>query len=99
MKKLLTLSLLALVACEYPTIEVGQYDVELGRRFVWEQGKFNPNGKYIELRKDTVEIKPTCLIGCYGLDSTQSYNSLDLHNKQDTVFIDTVYTFTYAVPK
>jgi len=88
------------VSCEYPEIEIGQYDVELARTFIWEQGAYHPVSGYNRLQVDTIKIGPTCLIGCYDLDSATSYSLIPHHQQfRDTVFIDTVWTWTYTVPK
>jgi len=100
MKKLLTLSLLALVACEYPTIEIGQYDVEIGRRFAIERWGYNYLGERTYSGfTDTVNVYGTCLIGCYDLDSAEAMTLLPYRMGVDSNAIDTSFTFTYAVPK
>lgn len=93
MKRILILAVL-LSACEYPDIEIGQYDAQIGRGFIWNQEK---NGKIIE--QDTVLIGPTCLIGCFGVDSTTSYYNINHNLSRDTIYIDSTWTFGYVEPK
>jgi hypothetical protein len=89
--------LMLITACDYPDIEIGQYDVELARTFIWEQQRVNPNGK-IKHVVDTITIAPTCLF-CEAMDSTESLQYISNLPNRDTVFIDTVWTWTYTVPK
>ena len=88
---------LTLVGCEYPEIDIGQYDVEIAWSFIWEQGDF-VNGEYKTTQIDTIAIGPSCLIGCWAEDSATSLTLIN-YTYPDTIFLDTSWSWFYTIPK
>lgn len=95
MRFLILTALLTLNSCEYPDIEIGQHDINIARRFIFETWGYNYLGERAPSLNQTVEVYPTCLIGCYQLDSATAYQLCPRPNGEDSIHVDTSYTIPY----